>query len=402
MNVEQHLIGGCLAAPDMVRFAARQLTKDDFHDHRLGGVFETITRMLSRRDPVDPMTVADQARKDGVLGVEFSDLLGFMSQVSSGVSVERYASQVKEQSMRRDLQAVAARLVAEANNPAVPVVQALSGATEELKRVMEANNTGHDDPKLLADILAVDDVFEWAIPGMLEKGDRMLVTGFEGGGKSTLLRQIVVLASAGIQPFTFDPIDPVRCMVVDVENSERQWRRAVRGMVNNATRFGSCDPSQTLHIRSGMGLNITNDADLGKLHGWIDQHEPQVLMIGPLYKLVPGGIRGDEEASPVIAAIDSIRERGVAIVMEGHAAKGTDTHGTRNLSPRGSAALMGWPEFGFGLYVDAEAPEKVDVIRWRGDREKRSWPSEFYRGGIFPWTADTASPQRRNEMLRAA
>jgi replicative DNA helicase len=293
-------------------------------------------------------------------------------------------------------------VVADSHNPALSVAQTLSEASQALSRIMSATTTQNDDPKLLRELLDVEDVFEWSIPGMLEKGDRLMITAGEGVGKTTILRQIVILASAGIQPFTFDPIDPVRCLVVDVENSERQWRREASSMVDAAARFGQRNPADYLHIRTGKGLNITKESDLARVHGWIDDYEPDVLMIGPLYKLVPGGIQGDEQASPVIAALDSIRERGVALLLEGHAAKATDTNGIRNLSPRGSAALMGWPEFGLGLHFDPEHPEKVTVVKWRGDRSKRDWPHELYRGGIFPWTGDTASPQRRHEMMRAA
>ena len=72
--------------------------------------------------------------------------------------------------------------------------------------------------------------------------------------------------------------------------------------------------------------------------------------------------------------------------------------GIRNLAPRGSAALMGWPEFGLGLHFDPEHPEKVTVVRWRGDRSKREWPRELYRAGPFPWTGDTVAPNKRRSL----
>ena len=399
MNAEELLIGECLHAPDMIRFAARQVTGADFYDHRLGGVFDAmVTLKATPGTNVDAITVADRATLDGVKGIGFTDLLGYMGHTTRGGSVDTYAAKVREGALRREVQSLGTRLVGDANNPGVSVAQVMSEASAALTRLLSGSHDGSDDPKLLRELLDVEDHFEWAIPDMLEKGDRLMITAGEGVGKSTILRQIVVMAAAGLQPFTFEPINPVSCLIVDVENTERQWRREVAGMVRAAAKAGQRNPADHLHIRAGKSLNITKEADLGRVHGWIDEHKPDVLMIGPLYKLVPGGIKGDEEASPVIAALDSIRERGVALLLEGHAAKATDANGVRNLSPRGSAALMGWPEFGLGLHFDPETPEKVSLVRWRGDRQKREWPNELYKGGIFPWTPDTVSPHARRNI----
>ncbi|NDO78240.1 AAA family ATPase [Kocuria indica] len=398
MTVEEMLLGECLHAPDMIRFAAKQISGEDFHDVRLGMVFDVLVGMSSKREHIDAITVSEQSAAYGVKGITFQDMLGWMQSAARGLSVDVYASKVREQSMRRMVQAVATRMVNDARDPGASIASTAATAAADLGKVLNAARTDADAPKLLRDLLAVQDRFEWAIPGMLEKGDRLMITAGEGVGKSTLLRQIVVLASAGLQPLTFDPIPPVKCLVVDVENSERQWRREVAVMAHKAKVHGSRDPAEHLYIRAGRGLNITKESDLGKVHAWIDDTDPDVLMIGPLYKLVPGGIKGDEEASPVIAALDSIRERGVALLLEGHAAKATDSHGIRNLAPRGSAALMGWPEFGLGLHFDPDHAEKVTVVRWRGDRSKREWPRELYRSGAFPWTGDNVAPNKRRSL----
>ena len=54
---------------------------------------------------------------------------------------------------------------------------------------------------------------------------------------------------------------------------------------------------------------------------------------------------------------------------------------------------MGWPEFGFGLRIVAnEHPDddavRAAVVRWRGDRDERAWPSTLRRGGDWPWMDD--------------
>src|SRR5690606_20278264 len=105
------------------------------------------------------------------------------------------------------------------------------------------------DVPTLADVLAIEDTYDWVIPGLLERMDRLVLTGGEGLGKSTWLRQIAVLAAAGIHPTRHaERIDPVRVTVIDTENTERQWRRKVRPLVHKAARVGAVDPGATIRL----------------------------------------------------------------------------------------------------------------------------------------------------------
>jgi hypothetical protein len=179
----------------------------------------------------------------------------------------------------------------------------------------------------------------------------------------------------------------VRVLVVDAENTEMQWRREVRLTAERAAaRQGAVDPSQAINITTGTRLDITKGPHLSSIHRLIDRHKPDVLFIGPLYKLVPNAINNDDEAAPLIVALDSLRERGVALVMEAHAGKSAGPNGDRDLRPRGSSALLGWPEFGFGLMPINGRPGAVEMRPWRGGRDrKRQWPRELVRGRLWPW-----------------
>ena len=63
-------------------------------------------------------------------------------------------------------------------------------------------------PDLHEFIGIVDPPNDWVIPGILERGDRLIWTGVEGLGKTVMTRQLAVAAAAGIHPFTGEPIDP--------------------------------------------------------------------------------------------------------------------------------------------------------------------------------------------------
>jgi replicative DNA helicase len=119
-------------------------------------------------------------------------------------------------------------------------------------------------------------------------------------------------------------------------------------------------------------MDITADRDLARIHHILDAIEPDMLVIGPLYRLVPRALQTDDEAAPVLTALDTIRARGVALLIEAHAGHGIGRHGVRDLRPRGSSALLGWPEFGFGMRGRDDGT--CDLVPWRGERDEREWP----------------------------
>ena len=64
--------------------------------------------------------------------------------------------------------------------------------------------------------------------------------------------------------------------------------------------------------------------------------------------------------------------------------------GDQRHHPRGSSALLGWPEFGYGLrWADESTKDRriVEFVSWRGDRDERAWPSMLAAGGIWPLAA---------------
>ena len=76
--------------------------------------------------------------------------------------------------------------------------------------------------------------------------------------------------------------------------------------------------------------------------------------------------------------------------MEAHAGHAIGAGGERDLRPRGSSALLGWPEFGMGLRKHDEDDTLARLVRWRGDREARDWPEYLRRGIDWPWVPATA------------
>jgi hypothetical protein len=386
---ESNLLGALILRPDMLRVAQNLVSEIDFQDARLGRAWSGIADMIGRKMIVDPITVQNRFEEWGLSGMENEVFLWASAEVYP-FAIDEYAMAGREFTQQEPaLDPVTSMPYADGRlAPTMQPSDVASSMHRRIGEVLDRHASTDDEVVSLRQVLLGVDNYDWIIPGILERMDRLIVTGPEGAGKTTWCRQMVVLAAAGINPITFEPnMDPARVLVVDAENTEKQWRRGVRWMATQAAREGKADPQDRIFIKAGHRIDITRGTELAKIHRYIDEFNPDIVYIGPLYKMVPGAITNDDDAAPLIMALDSIRERNVALIMEAHAGKATDPGGNRNLAPRGSSALLGWPEFGLGLRPSEDIPGLVDIIRWRGDRDERNFPTSMTRGGpLWPWS----------------
>lgn len=382
---ERSLLGALLLDATQHRTVTGLVSDIDFEDGRLGMIFARLIDHAVKGSTVTIETVEDHFGDWGVLGLprgvafEWTDPDKVIA-----YEAPAYARSVRMESVRRSLRRMTAAVNENVQLGQSPLDVA-TRALADLTKVIDGAASGTLESKSLAEILKGSDSYDWVIPNLLERSDRVIVTGPEGSGKTTWCRQIAVLSAAGIHPTTFQQIAPVRVLVIDAENTERQWRRAVRWYASQAANTFGNDPTHNVEIVAGKRLDITRGSHLGEIHRLVDRHKPDLLYIGPLYKLVSGAITNDDDASPLIVALDGLRDRGLTLLMEAHAGKGLGEGGSRDLRPRGSAALLGWPEFGLGLRPDLNVKGTVDVGRWRGDRDERAWPTRLMRAQSWPW-----------------
>ena len=224
-----------------------------------------------------------------------------------------------------------------------------------------------------------DEPYAWLVPGLIEVGDRIILTGLEGGGKSTLCRQIAAQVSIGVHPFGGDPFDPIRALIVDCENSKRQVRRK----------------ADILRKRSGAlldfvfrpdGIDLTVVEHVAWLEQVIKQARPQFVTIGPIYKMAGGDPKDEQTAKAVASAIDSLRVTyGFACLIEAHTPYADSGKSKRPVRPYGASLWSRWPEFGVYISKDGE------LEHWRGQRDEREWPKKLRRGNEWPWEVEIAA-----------
>jgi AAA domain/DnaB-like helicase N terminal domain len=397
---EQAVIAALLLDAAVLRSVVEQVDPGDFADGRLGELYRRIAYMPSERIPIDVITVSDRLGSWGVRGVTPGELHQWIAELPTAANGDWYAAAVHEAGMRRALSAIASRLVQQSTE--LDPGRALAGAMTDLGALRDSTQRGQTPLRTLGAVLAdTDDSFDWVIDGLLERRDRLMLTGLEGHGKTTLLRQMAILAAAGLHPFTFKPLRaPVRVVFVDAENTEKQWVRASRTLGQRAATYGRGDPMTGLTLWCAKRLDLTRDADLGRLHKAIDEQQPDVLFLGPLYRMIPRAINSDDDAVPLLAALDTLRDRGLALVVEAHAGHMVGAQGSRELRPRGSSALLGWPEFGFGLRGDrnGRSDNDYELVRWRGDRELRDWPTKIAKNTSSGWPWTPTAPMGRGRV----
>lgn len=233
------------------------------------------------------------------------------------------------------------------------------------------------------------EAYEWVIPGLLEKSERVIVVAAEGVGKTMLARQVGILSAAGIHPFSFQPMKPAITLTVDLENPERIIRRTSRSIAIQAMHMSKIERLNAHILTKPSGMDLLRASDRATLEEALDEIRPDILVIGPLYKafLDPGGRTSESVAIEVAKYLDTIRTiYRCALWIEHHAPLGQSSS-TRDLRPFGSAVWSRWPEFGIALQPDPMvAGEYVyDVKHFRGARDERRWPLKMKRGKRFPF-----------------
>lgn len=236
---------------------------------------------------------------------------------------------------------------------------------------------------------SVDESYDWLIPNVLERGERVMVVAAEGVGKTMLARQVALCCAAGLHPFKFTNMKPVRTLMIDLENPERIIRRTSKSIFGATLHYGhKQNPDAHLLIKPD-GIDLLKKSDRLMIEDKLEQVKPDIVFLGPVYKsfIDPGGRTAEAIAIEIAKYFDTLREYfKCAMWFEHHAPLGSAL-ASRDLRPFGSAVWSRWPEFGLSLQPDPTSPEGYvyEVKHFRGARDRRQWPTRMKRGTVFPF-----------------
>jgi hypothetical protein len=405
-GAEQALLGTLLVNPELAPHAATLLDRDDIYRPEHQVIWDSIHAVTATGALSEPALVLDHLTRTKELNkVGGAPYLFELVQAGRFGQLDEYARIVRDTSRLRSAQEATSKVrsaiqSARPENVTDAIEQAVTVMDQELVRFGASTNQRiRRHVETIDELLhgEDDDTYDWVIPGLLERQERVIITAEEGAGKSTLLRQIAVQAASGIHPFTLETIAPITVLHIDVENTRRQSRRRYRPMRLQAGHQLEGDRLR-IELRTA-GLDLTTDTDREWLLDTCRYVQPDLLLIGPIYKLANGDPTEEKSAKPVAMALDLVRDQiDCAIVLEAHAAKATGVGKGRKRphEPYGWSGWMRWPEV--GVWLDRDGT----LSHWRGAREERNWPHNLQRGGTWPWAAVLSDEDHRWETIRRA
>lgn len=394
---EMAVLGACLTNERGVE--ASGLTGVEFYRPAHQVIFETMVALLTDGKPCDPASVLAALGK-GAAKVGGGPYLHTLMTAAAAGNITYHAKIVRGKWRLRLIieegqRTVQRGLTAHANgDDAEEVIEATARALEHLRQ------DGTDDD--LSTLMTLSEFVDrpippkrWVVGDLIARQERLVLTGMEGVGKSVLGRQFAVAAAAGLHPFTLAPREPVRVLAIDLENPEDimidswgQLRTAA------AQRGRPVEDGRLVIDRKMSGLDLANVEDRRWLDRRVELVRPDLLVIGPAYKMYVGGDTQREEtlARMVTSHLDRLREStGCALILEHHAPHGDSSAKKRSVRPFGSSLWLRWPEFGWGIRLDAETTGQsfqrrtVEVSHWRGGRTYRNWPERLETGAGWPW-----------------
>lgn len=370
-------------------------------------IYDAILAVYARgQEKPDPLTVSAELVRTGDItrigGPAY--LHNLVQAVPTAANAGHYAEIIAERATRRGGIEELTRGIQALHAPNGDATEIMEDLVERVRAVRDRGLAAVDVPsKTLRTFLEEeDDEPDWVIPGVLARWDRLIVTAPEGGGKSLFNRQLLARTAAGLHPWKRARIAPKRVLLVDVENSESQVRPWLRRMYRAACAELR-GPAEDLldnfvvEVIEG-GLDLRTPADRSRLLRLVEKNQPEMIAIGPLYKLAGGNPNDEEVARDLMSALESVRKAtdGAALLIEAHAPHRATGERRRDFRPIGSSLWLRWPEFGFGLAPisnkELAFAEEEGLVRWqpwRGSRSERDWPEGFMRGSEWPWQAST-------------
>lgn len=382
---EQGFIGALLVRPALTGEMAGQVSPEDLLTPMVNHIYAAMVSLWGRGIEPTRETVEDSLRAAGVLeSIGGRAVIGTLIAHADSSYPSKYVPSVLDHSLRRKVN-VRLRQALEFNiDPKVTAADSLDNARELLADI-EVPVDCPSEAETMPIFCAGEDIYDWLVPDLIERGDRLLIVAAEGAGKSMMSRQIAVCCAIGVHPFGGAAFAPIRVLLLDLENPVSLGRRKLRPMYATARQLRpQADHSNLSVICKPGGIDVTRRSDARWLSAQLTHARPDLVVLGPLYKLASGDDNWERGAARVTALLDDLRDRlQFGLVMETHAPQSIG--GARHLRPVGSSMWLRWPEFILTFSALQTDPNKVAVSLTKG-RDERVWPRYLGRGGVWPWT----------------
>lgn len=387
IETERKFVGGLLYGDSGIGKVRDLVTPEDIYTDSLRDLVREIYEMYDNGLTVGPETVAMKVRQPSKAMLELQADGAFTTQLTT------VAQHIRELSTRRRLLKLGIEISECAYDRQLPLGKIIENLNNDIGGITLPELSATPGP-YLDDFLKETETIEWLIPEFLTRQTRVLLSGWlEGGGKSTILRQIAIQCAAGLMPFQpWRDIKPAKVLLIDAEVPSQILRNDMRRMRKLLPDDCAYTPDNFVIISKPAGLDLLRPKDQSWLSATIKVNAPDILVIGPVYKLHEGDPIDERDAKTVAMFFDRLRVRhNFALLMETHTPNETSKSGQRALRPFGASLWRRWPEIGVGLTSDDHG--NITLEEWRYSRGGRgAWPRYFRRGleemNEWPWVTE--------------
>lgn len=411
LEAEEMVLGSALLSRPAVESLVADLNPEDFYRPAYAATFAAIVELHQEGMAVDTVTVSDVLRRQGQLDDlgGAATLVSIMGNVPSAASAGYYASIVRREASARRL----THACTEASTALYASGDPLEVANTLTSQIAALDSGGRLPERFWRtwaeySVVEHQGVGEPLVPGVLNQHTRVIVLASEKGGKSMLLRQFAFCVAAGVHPFRFEAIEPVRVLVLDAENDDDELMPssdAIRAVMQTVPIAQPIEPAL---FSAPYGMDLRSRRDRSELEAVLESFHPQLIIGGPVYKIMPTreGESIDTHAAAMHRILDGFRKRwGCAIMLEHHAPTGAPGK-QREMRSKGGQQWAAWPEVTVALHRKTDNSEiRFDVQFPHPTRGQFVWPRRFLRGtrpGEWPWipvlrASDAKSASRMTE-----
>lgn len=293
---EKTVLGSLLRDPIAARSIVPKLArtfgargKQVFHERRHQAIYEAISELHERGDPIEIPAVWSLLAKMGN-GISKDYLVSLATHDSTPVTPEYYAEELKDLAVRREVGKLASRITTrvDGDSPTCSIIEDTQGDLDSLKKERTVRKRSMTILESLEEPLV-----EAEAPvggGLLVPGRYAILAATDGEGKTPWCLQLALCAATGTDFLDMFPISaPV---VVDYfcgENPRGDINEKVRKQLSELKRIrGDKIESELKNFRiiQPIDVDFLLDKDIRPLYDWLEKDRPAIVIFDPLNNFV--------------------------------------------------------------------------------------------------------------------
>lgn len=388
LEAEEYLIACCIMdGADVIGKCLRsRIGPGSFYDSKHGLLFRHLVALYHRNAKIIDITVLAEELKTAKQ-LDHVGGYAFLAQVTSRIPTTAQASYfidtVREKALLRDVIREATRAIENAHGFTGGIDDFIDVTTSGLATVVnsarrEIANVAapitsfdyptREDPNVL---LGTDDY--------LGRGGGMLFVSHAGAGKSSFIMDACMSWGLGVPWMGIRSNGALKSLIIQAEDSDRYVGKVVRSFVG-ARKLAVTEVTTLaenvviVRIRGTTGL-----AFFAELERLVAIHQPDLVVINPIYLYAEGDISKSDSAQPFVVGLDRVnREMRFGYILVHHTGK------PQQKSPNGKRAeLDDWETIymGFGSSYLANWPRCSALLEPRGKENGRYWLKLGKAGG---------------------